>query len=52
MFTDSYAPEAERLWAVREAVQAALDAFLFYKLARDQARHWDERAVVERLCEA
>jgi rubrerythrin len=52
MFTDSYAPEAQRLWAVREAVQAELDAFLFYKLARDQARHWDQRAVLERLCEA
>lgn len=52
MFTDRYAPEAERLWAVREAVQAELDAFLFYKLARDQARHWDQRAVLERLCEA
>jgi rubrerythrin len=52
MFSDSYAPEAERLWAIREAVQAELDAFLFYKLARDQARHWDERAVLERLCEA
>ena len=52
MFTDTYAPEAERLWAVREAVQAELDAFLFYKLARDQARHWEQRAVLERLCEA
>jgi len=52
MFTDSYAPGAERLWAVREAVQAELDAFLFYKLARDQARHWEQRAVLERLCEA
>jgi rubrerythrin len=40
------------LWAVREAVQAELDAFLFYKLARDQARHWEQRAVLERLCEA
>jgi rubrerythrin len=52
MFTDSYLPEAERIWAVREAVQAELDAFLFYKLARDQARHWEQRAVLERLCEA
>jgi rubrerythrin len=52
MFTDSYMPEAERIWAVREAVQAELDAFLFYKLARDQARHWEQRAVLERLCEA
>ena len=34
MFTDGYAPDAARLWAVREAVQAELDAFLFYKLAR------------------
>ena len=40
-FTDSYAPEAERIWAVRETVPAKLDAFLFYKLARDQARQWD-----------
>jgi rubrerythrin len=52
MFTDGGLPDAERLWAVREAVQAELDAFLFYKLARDQARHWDQRAVLERLCEA
>ena len=52
MFTDCYAPEAERIWAVREAVQAELDAFLFYKLARDQARQGDQRAVLERLCEA
>jgi rubrerythrin len=52
MFTDGYAPDAERLLAIREAVQAELDAFLFYKLARDQARHWDQRAVLERLCEA
>ena len=51
-FTDSYAPEAERIWAVRETVPAKLDAFLFYKLARDQARQWDQRAVLERLCEA
>ena|SRR5215470_2909552 len=28
--TDIYGPEAERLWAVRQAVQAELDAFLFY----------------------
>jgi rubrerythrin len=52
MFTDGGLPDAERLWAVREAIQAELDAFLFYKLARDQARHWDQRAVLERLCEA
>lgn len=52
MFTDGYAREAASLWAVREAVQAELDAFLFYKLARDQARHWEQRAVLERLCEA
>jgi len=52
MFTDGYVHGAERLLAVREAVQAELDAFLFYKLARDQARHWDQRAVLERLCEA
>ena len=36
-------PEAARLSAVREAVQAVLDEYLFYKLARDQARHWDQR---------
>jgi rubrerythrin len=52
MFTDSYPPELERLWAVREAVQAELEAYLFYKLARDQARHGEQRAVLERFCEA
>ena len=49
MFIDSYPPEAERIWAVREAMQSELDAF---KLARDQARHWERRAVLERLCQA
>jgi len=44
LFTDSYAPEAER--TVREAVEAELDAFLFDKLARDQARHWEQHAAV------
>jgi hypothetical protein len=40
-------PPARRLFG-----QAVLDAFLFYKLARDQSRHWDQRAVMERLCQA
>jgi rubrerythrin len=38
--------------AIRDAVQFELNSFHFYKLARDQARTPDQRAVLERLYEA
>jgi len=38
--------------AVRQDIQLELDSFHFYKLARDQARHWEQRAVLERLYDA
>ena len=38
--------------AIRDAVQFELNSFHFYKLARDQARTADQRAVLERLYEA
>jgi rubrerythrin len=52
MFSDGNSAETERLDIIRAAVQLELDAFHFYKLARDQARHWDQRSVMERLYEA
>jgi hypothetical protein len=52
IFADLDAADSGRQAAIRAAVQAVLDAFLFYKLARDQSRHWDQRAVMERLCAA
>jgi hypothetical protein len=44
--------DSPSLCAVREAVQLELDSFQFYKLARDQARHWEQRAVLDRLYDA
>jgi len=38
--------------AIRDAVQFELNSFHFYKLARDQAKTSDQRAVLERLYEA
>src|SRR5215475_3621240 len=38
--------------AIRDAVQFELNSFHFYKLARDQAKTPDQRAVLERLYEA
>ncbi len=38
--------------AIRDAVQFELNSFQFYKLARDQARTPEQRAVLERLYEA
>ena len=38
--------------AIREAVQFELDAFHFYKLARDKAQDPAQRAVLERMFEA
>jgi len=52
IFGNAGTPEAARVCAIREAVQTVLDVFLFYKLARDQSRHWDQRAIMERLCES
>jgi hypothetical protein len=52
VFADGESRDAARAGAIREAMQAVLDRYLFYKLARDQSRHWDQRAVMERLCEA
>ena len=52
MFSDGDSAEVARLDVIRTAVQLELDAFYFYKLAREQARHWDQRAVMERLYEA
>jgi hypothetical protein len=44
--------DSPALCAVREAVQLELDSVQFYKLARDQARHWEQRAVLDRLYDA
>jgi glutamate synthase (NADPH) small chain len=41
-----------RLRAIREAVQFELNAFYFYKLAREQAKDPRHRLVLERLYEA
>jgi rubrerythrin len=41
-----------RLGAIRDAVQFELNAFYFYKLAREQAANPAHRAVLERLYEA
>ena len=41
-----------RLHAIRDAVQFELNAFHFYKLAREQAASPQHRAVLERLYEA
>jgi len=41
-----------RLRAIREAVQFELNAFYFYKLARERAAKPAHRAVLERLYEA
>ena len=38
--------------AIRDAIQFELNAFHFYKLARDKASSPDQRAVLERLYEA
>ena len=38
--------------AIQQAVQLELDSFHYFKLARDQARDWEQRAVLERLYEA
>ncbi len=38
--------------AIRDAIQFELNAFHFYKLARDKASSPDQRAVLERLFEA
>ena len=44
--------DSMRFRAIRDAVQFELNAFHFYKLARDQARTPEQRAVLERLYEA
>jgi hypothetical protein len=44
--------DSPHLRAIRQAVQLELDSFHFFKLARDQARDWEQRAVLERLYEA
>ena len=41
-----------RFQAIRDAVQFELNSFHFYKLARDQAKTPEQRAVLERLYEA
>ena len=41
-----------RLGAIRDAVQFELNAFYFYKLARDRAKNPAHRVVLERLYEA
>jgi rubrerythrin len=41
-----------RFQAIRDAVQFELNSFHFYKLAREQAKTPDQRAVLERLYEA
>src|SRR5664279_1619514 len=41
-----------RFQAIRDAVQFELNSFHFYKLARDQAKSPEQRAVLERLYEA
>jgi rubrerythrin len=44
--------DSMRFSAIREAVQFELNSFHFYKLARDQAKTPDQRAVLDRLYEA
>jgi rubrerythrin len=44
--------DSMRFLAIREAVQFELDAFHFYKLARDRAHNPASRAVLEHLFEA
>ena len=44
--------DSMRFRAIRDAVQFELNSFHFYKLAREQATHADQRAVLERLYEA
>jgi rubrerythrin len=44
--------DSMRFRAIRDAVQFELNSFHFYKLARDQAKTPEQRAVLERLYEA
>jgi rubrerythrin len=44
--------DSMRFQAIRDAVQFELNAFHFYKLARDKASTPEQRAVLERLYEA
>jgi rubrerythrin len=44
--------DSMRFQAIRDAVQFELDAFHFYKLARDKAGSPEQRAVLERMFEA
>jgi rubrerythrin len=44
--------DSMRFQAIRDAVQFELNAFHFYKLARDKAGNPEQRAVLERLYEA
>jgi len=44
--------DSMRFQAIRDAVQFELNSFHFYKLAREQAKNADQRAVLERLYEA
>ena len=44
--------DSMRFQAIRDAVQFELNAFHFYKLARDKAQTPEQRAVLERMYEA
>lgn len=44
--------DSMRFKAIRDAVQFELNAFHFYKLARDKAKTPEQRAVLERMFEA
>jgi len=44
--------DSMRFQAIRDAVQFELNAFHFYKLARDKAQSPEQRAVLERMYEA
>ena len=49
---DRHLGDSMRFRAIRDAVQFELNAFHFYKLARDKAQSPEQRAVLERMYEA
>jgi hypothetical protein len=52
MVPDYDLPEARRIRGIREVVQLQFDLVCFYRLAREQSRHWEQRVTLDRLFEA